>query len=176
MLVLTLLLGVLSTLVLAGSDSSSPSSSLTSPTTYNNCSGDYPHPLLDNVASLPYYKPQIRINPLEINNNGTGWEEWLFIGHNRLPDASELLYGFKFALGDPTSANVSHFVLIVWALFPNGTYYHDTSHDIFTYEESTDGGFTYTIGGSNLGYDPVSDHWNISISLNGYVIQSITQK
>ena len=47
----------------------------------------------NNVEFTPCYKPQIRINPLDINKNGTTSEEWLFVAHNRLVDGSQFMYG-----------------------------------------------------------------------------------
>ena len=150
--------------------------SLTSPTVYNNCSGDLAQPPPNNVESTPYFKPQIRINPLDINKNGTAWEEWLFIAHNRLENGDELMYGFKFALGDPTSSNVSHQTIIAWAYFPNGTFYRQIGHDVFTYDEYPDGSFTYSIGTNHLTWDPVHTVWNTSINLGGYIIESTSLK
>lgn len=168
---LCLLLGAFSALVSAQTESS-----LTKSVVYNNCSGNLAHPPPNNVESTPFYKPQIRINPLDINKNGTAWEEWLFIAHNRLEDGSELMYGYKFALGDPTSANVSHQTLIAWAYFPNGTFYRQIGHGQFTYDEYSDGSFTYSIGDSHLTWDYTRGLWNTSISIEGYVINSVTAK
>ena len=151
-------------------------SSLTESTVYNNCSGNLAHPLPGNVESAPYYEPQIRINPLNTGKNGTGWEEWLFISHNPLPDGDQLMYGFKFALGDPGSGNISHQTLFAWAYFPNGTFYHNSVRDVFTYDEYPDGSFRYSIGANQLSWDPVQGVWNTSIDLDGYIIQQTTAK
>jgi hypothetical protein len=173
---LCLLLTAFSALV---SSKPTPTPSLTvPPTVYNNCSGhaQFPHPLLNDTASTPYFKPQIRINPLEINNNGTGWEEWLFLAQNRLADGSELVYSYKWGLGDPTSANVSHHTFVAWAYFPNGTFYRQIVHDEFTYEEYEHGGFTYSIADNHLSWDPVEGIWTTSINANGFIIEARTEK
>jgi hypothetical protein len=168
---LCIFLAAFSASVLAKTDSS-----LTNPTVYNNCSGTLANPPPNNTESTPYFKPQIRINPLDIKKNGTGWEEWLHISHNRLPDGTELVYGYKFALGDPTSGNVSHHTIIAWAYFPNGTFYRQIGHDQFTYDEQPDGGFKYSMGASSLSWSPVQGVWNTSINLGGYIIQTVTMK
>ena len=67
---LCLLLAAFSALV---SSKAAPPSTL--PAVYSNCSGNNPVPLPRGVESTPFFKPQIRINPLDINKNGTGWEE-----------------------------------------------------------------------------------------------------
>ena len=166
---LCLLLTVLSTLV-------SPETTCppTAPSVYNNCSGNNPVPLPTGAESTPLFKPQIRINPLEINNNGTGWEEWLLIGQIRLPDGSEVVYGCKWALGDPTSANVSHQVFSGWTYFPNGSFYHQVVHDTFQYEERPDGGFTYSIADNHLIWDPTHGLWNTSVNSGGWIIETNT--
>ena len=122
---LCLLLTALSTFI-----SSETTCSPTAPSVYSNRSGNNPVPLLTGAESTPF-KPQIRINRLEINNNGTGWEEWLFIGQIRLTDGSEIVYDCKWALGYPTSADVSHQVFSGWTYFPNGSFYHQVVHDPF---------------------------------------------
>lgn len=156
--------------------SSTNAHSPTVPTVYNNCSGNRPVPLPNSVASTPFFKPQIRINPLEINKNGTGWEEWLYLSHNRLPDGSELIFSYKWGLGDPTSANVSHTTFVAWAYFPNGTFYRQIVHDAFTYEEYADGGFTYSIADNHLTWDPVKAVWHTSINTGGWIIDTVTTK
>lgn len=143
---------------------------------YKNCSGDDPVPLPHSSDSTSFFKPQIRVNPLEINKNGTGWEEWLSINHNYLPDGSQLTYGYKWALGDPTSANVSHTTFIVWAYFPNGTFYREIVHDVFLYEELEGGGFTCSIANNHLTWDPVRALWITSINAAGWIIESTTTK
>ena len=146
------------------------------PTVYNNCSGHLSTSLPDDLASTTFYKPQIRINPLDILKNGTAWEEWMYVGHNRLPDGSELLFGYKFALGDPTSANVSHQTLIAWAYFPNGTFYREIGHGAYGWQEFPDGSFTYSLVGNYLGWDATKGVWNTSINLGGYKLETITAK
>jgi len=168
---LCLLLAAFSTLIL-----SEPAPSLNVSTVYNNCSGDYPLTLPSGAASTPFFKPQIRVNPLEINNNGTGWEEWVFLSHNPLADGSELIYSYKWALGDPTSANVSHHTFIAWAHFPNGTFYRQIVHDVFKYEKHADGGFAYSIANNHLTWDPVHGFWNTSINAGGWIIETHTNK
>jgi hypothetical protein len=143
---------------------------------YKNCSGNDPVPLPHSPESTPFFKPQIQVSRQEINNNGTGWEEWLSINHNLLADGSELIYGYKWALGDPTSANVSHTTFIAWAYLPNGTFYREIVHDVFRYEESEDGGFTCSIGNNSLTWDPVQAVWNASINAEGWIIESSTVK
>lgn len=146
------------------------------PAVYKDCSGNDPVPLPNGLASTPFFKPQIRVNPLEIRNNGTGWEEWLFIHHGRLSDGSDLTYGYKWALGDPTSANVSHTTFIAWAYFPNGTFYREIVHDAFGYQEREGGGFVCSIGKSRLTWDPVGGVWITSINAGGYVIETTTKR
>lgn len=158
-----------STLVLAGKPTSEP-------TVYDNCAGHLSPLPPDNIASTPYYKPQIRVNPLDIKKNGTAWEEWLFVGHNPLPDGKELMYGYKFALGDPTSSNVSHTTLIAWAFFPNGTFYRQIGRGPFEWEEDKDGGFTYTIAGNHFSWDAKKGIWNTTIHVAGYIIEQVTEK
>ena len=153
-----------------------PSSNPTGPTVYNNCSGHLSAGPPDNIASTPFYKPQIRINPLDISKNGTAWEEWMYSGHNRLPDGSELMFGYKFALGDPTSANVSHQTIIAWAYFANGTFYREIGHGNFEWEEYADGSFKYTLANNSLSWDAAKGAWSTSISLNGYIFQAVTVK
>jgi hypothetical protein len=167
---LCLLLAALSTLV-----SSKTTHSPTAPAVYNNCSGEYLLPPPSNTAFTSLFRPQIRINPLEINNNGTGWEEWLLVGHTRLADGSEIIYSCKWALGDPTSANVSHQTFIGWAYFPNGTFYHQIAHGVFEYEKHADGGFTYSIGDNHLTWDPVYGFLNTSVNVEGWIIETHTE-
>ena len=145
------------------------------PSVYNNCSGSDSIPLSHSADSAPFFKPQIRINPLKINNNGSGWEEWMFTGHNYLPDGSELVYSYKWALGEPTSANVSHTTFIALAYFPNGTFYREIVHDVFEYEEYEDGGFTYSIGNNRLTWDPEHRLWETSVNANGFIIEATTE-
>ena len=152
---------------------SNPTPSLTDPTVYNNCSGDYTLPLPNNGGS---FKPQIRVNPLDIDKNGTGWEEWAIVSHNRLPDVSELIYGFKWSLGEPTSANVSDHAFSAWAHFPNGSFYRQVVHDVFKYEQHADGGFTYSIANNHLTWDPVHELWNASINAGGWIVETHTEK
>lgn len=168
---LCLLLAAFSTLV-----SSKCVSSLNQPIVYKNCSGDDPVPLLHSPASTPFFKPQIRVNPLEINKNGTGWEEWLFIAHGILPGGEQFIYGHRWALGDPTSANVSHTTFIAWAYFPNGTFYREIVHDAFEYEEREDGGFTCSIADNSLTWDPVRGLWKVSVDANGWIIESSIER
>ena len=125
------------------------------------------------MASTPFFKPQIRINPLEIDKNGTGWEEWLLLGQAFF-DGSELVYSCKWGLGDPTSANISHQTFTAWVYFPNGTFYHQVVHDVFEYEEHPDGGFTYSIAGNSLTWDPVNGFWNTSVNTDGFIIETYT--
>ena len=166
LLCLCLLLTTFSTLV------SSKPTSLTVPAVYNNCSGDYPLPLPDDQAA---FKPQIRVNPLEIGKNGTGWEEWAVLSHNSLPDGTVFVLSYKWALGEPTSANVSSHAFTVWAHFPNGTFYHQEVRDIFKYEEHADGGFTYSIANNHFTWDPVYGYWNTSINAEGWIIEARTE-
>ena len=146
------------------------------PAVYKNCSGNDLVPLPHGSDSTPFFKPQIRVNPLQIKNNGTGWEEWLFIHQGLLPDGSELTHGYKWALGDPTSANVSHTTFIVWAYFPNGTFYREIVHDAFQYAELEDGGFKLSIASNSLTWDPVSGLWKTSINVQGWVIETSTER
>ena len=163
---LCLLLAAFSTLV-----SSETAHSLTVPAVYNNCSGDYPLPLPNDQAS---FKPQIRVNPLKIGKNGTGWEEWVMLSHNRLSDGTELIYSYKWALGEPASANVSNHAFTAWAHFPNGTFYHQEVRGIFEYEEHPDGGFTYSIANNHLTWDPAHGYWNTSVNAEGWIIETHT--
>lgn len=168
---LCFLLAAFSTLV-----SSKPTHSQTTPAVYSNCSGNSPVALPNTAASVPFFKPQIRINPLEINKNGTGWEEWLLLGQTRLADGSEIIYSCKWALGDPTSANVSHQTFVAWAYFPNGTFFHQTVDDIFVYEEYADGGFKYPIADNHFTWDPVHEYWNTSVNAGGWIIETYTKR
>jgi len=166
-----------SSLLLAASSvvaSSKPTHLPTTPAVYNNCSGDY-HPTLPNgAASTPFFKPQIRINPLEINKNGTGWEEWFLLGHTRIADGSEIVYSCKWALGDPTSANVSDDEFVVWAYFPNGTFYRQAVRDVFEYELHANGGFTYSVANNRFTWDPTYGFWNTSVNIEGWIIETHT--
>jgi hypothetical protein len=164
---LCLLLAAFSTLVSAGCHHS--------PTTFYDCSGDEPVSLPDSEASTPFFKPQVRVNPADIYKNGTGWEEWLFLAHNRLPDDSVFTYSYKWALGDPASANVSHTTFIAIAYLPNGTFYRQISRGEFMYEEHEDGGFTYSIADNHLTWDPDRKLWITSVNANGWIIESTTE-
>ena len=157
---------VSATMVSAGCNNSNQ------PTAYYNCSGDDPVSLLRSSDSTPFFKPQIRVNPVNINKNGTGWEEWLFLGHTPLPGDLTFTYSYKWALGDPASANVSHTTFIAIGYFPNGTFYREIVHDVFNYEEHRDGGFTYSIGDNHLTWDLVNERWITSINANGWIIES----
>ena len=168
---LCLLLSAFSALV-----SARPTSSLTEATVYNNCSGDYPHHIPDNVDSTPYYKPQIHVKPEDVTKNGSGWEEWLFIAHNPLEDGKELMYGFKWGLGDPTSANYSHTTFIGWAYFPNGTFYRQIDRGAFVYKENPDGGFTISIAKNYLTWDPVHNYWHAEVNAGGFVVDTYSKK
>ena len=169
---LSLFLAAFSALV-----SSATVSSLTVPTVYNNCSGKDPNPLPTTLESAATYGPQVRVNPLKVGKNGTGWEEWLYAAHDLLPDGSELIYGYKWVLGDPTSANITHYAFIAWAYFPNGTYYREIIHgDTWEYEEKADGGFSFSLEGNSLTYDAANAFWNVSMNANGYIINSWTEK
>ena len=165
---LSLLLAASSTLV---SPTFTPSPTV--PAVYNNCSGNYPLPLPNDEAS---FKPQIHSNPFDIGKNGPGWEEWAVISHNRLSDGSELIYGYKWSLGDPTSANVSEHAFSAWAHFPNGTFYRQVVRDVFKYEERQDGGFTYSIANNHLAWDAVNQLWNASVNAGGWTIETRTEK
>lgn len=167
---LSLLLVAFSTLV----SSKFTLSSLTAPAVYNNCSGNTPLSLPTGAESTPFFKPQI--HPLEVTKNGTGWEEWIFIAHNLLPDGTQLIYRCKWSLGDPASANVSDHTYVGWAYFPNGTFYNQIVHDVFKYEEHANGGFTYSIANNNLTWDPTHGLWSISARAGGWIIETTTQK
>jgi len=156
--------------------SAKPEPSLSKSTVYNNCSGDYPHHIPDNTESTKYFKQQVQVKPEDVLKNGTAWEEWLFIAHNRLEDGKELMYGYKWALGDPTSANYSHTTFIAWAYFPNGTFFRQIEHDVFKFKENSDGGFTMSIANNTLTWDPVNDYWNASVNSGGYVINTHSRK
>src|ERR1700753_511745 len=130
---LCLLLTVFSTLV-----SAEPSPSFTGQTVYNNCSGEDLTPLPNSVASTSFFKPQVRVNSWDVNKHGIGWEEWNLLGHNLLPDGSIFTFSYKWARGDPTSANISHDAFIALAYFPNGTFYRQIVHDPFRYKENED--------------------------------------
>lgn len=163
-------------LLLAAAFTLVSSKPLHSTTIYSNCSGTGYVPLPVGAAATPYFKPQLHVDPRDINKNGTGWEEWAFIHHNRLPDGSELLYSYKWSMGDPTSGNVSHQVFVGWAYFPNGTFYHEVVRDKFLYEEYKDGGFKFSIADNHLVWDPATDRWNVSVNVNGWIINSSTEK
>ena len=161
-----LLLGALSTLV-----SSKTTPLLTPPAVYNNCSGNNPISLPTNTASTSYFKPQLRVK-----KNGIGWEEWVFLAHNRQADGSELVYSYKWALGDPTVGNVSQHAFTAWAYFPGGASYNQVVYGDFKYEEHSDGGFTYSIGKNSLTWDPVHDIWHTSVNAGGWIIETNTEK
>lgn len=170
---LYLLLAAFSALVLADSKPDSPP---TEPTVYNNCSGHLYSGPPNNIESTPFYKPQVRINPLNIKKNKTGWEEWFYAGHNPLPDGSELLFGYKFVLGDPTAANLSHQALVVWAHFPNGSFFLEIGEGNFEWEEYDDGSFKYTLADNSLSWDATKGMWTTSINLRGYIFEGTTVK
>jgi len=160
--------------LLAAFFASASASSLHSPAVYNNCTGNGPSPPTS-ADSTPFYAPQIRVNPLEVMNNGTGWEEWLVWAHTPLPDGTELLYSYKFVLGDPTSANISHYAFIGSAYFPNGTEYREIVHEEFKYAKYDNGGFKLSVGESSLTWDPEHEYWNASINANGLIIETYTE-
>ena len=168
---LCLLLTVFSTLV-----SAEPSPSFTGQTVYNNCSGEDLTPLPNSVASTSFFKPQVRVNSWDVNKHGIGWEEWNLLGHNLLPDGSIFTFSYKWARGDPTSANISHDAFIALAYFPNGTFYRQIVHDPFRYKENEDGGFTLSIAENHLTWDPVSGLWNTSVNAGGWVTETTTEK
>ena len=159
---LCLLLTTFATLV-----SSTTTPSLVVPPVYSNCSGNNPTPLPNDTAS---FKPQI-----PVNGSSTGWEEWVFLSHNILADGSMLVYSYKWAVGDPTSANTSQSAFSAWAYFPNGTFYHQVVRDAFKYEEHADGGFTYSIANSKLTWDPKDELWRTSVNAEGWIIESVTK-
>ena len=142
---------------------------LTQPTVYLNCSGNDLVPLPHSRASTPFFKPQTLNNP-------AGWEEWLFIQHDRLPDGSELIYGYKWALGSPTSADLSHTTFILWACFLNGTLYREIVRGVFEYEEFQDGGFAFSIANNRLTWDPANGLWKTSVDVKGWIIELSTEK
>ena len=161
---LCLLLTALSTSV-----SSKPSHFPTTPSVYSNCSGHDPVPLPHSATSSPFFRPQI-------HKNGPGWEEWAFLSHNRLADGTELIYSYKWALGDPTSADVSQHSFVGWALFPNGTFFHEVVHGGLEYEQHADGGFKYSIGDNHLIWDAALELWNTSVNAGGWLIETHTQE
>jgi len=168
---LCLLFAAFTTLV-----SSKPTPSPYDHSGYNSCSGKSHHAPPDNMESSYLYKPQVHVPESEVLKNGTGWEEWLFIGHNSLPDGSVLDYGYKWARGDPTSGNISHTLFITWAYFPNGTFYRSIERDVFKFEEHKDGSYMYSIAGNNLTWNPKDKSWTTAIHNLGYVIESVTKE
>jgi hypothetical protein len=80
----------------------------------------------------------MRVNLLRINNNGTGWEEWLLLAQNHLAHGSELIYSYKRGMRDPTFANVSCHTFVARVHFPNGLFYRQIAHDEFMDEERAD--------------------------------------
>ena len=168
---LSLLLAACSTLV-----SSTPTPSPYDHSGYNNCPGKSYKSPPDNKDSIDLIKPQIHVDPRDVLKNGTGWEEWLWIGHNQLPDGDIVDYGYKWARGDPTSGNLSHTLFITWAHFPNGTFYREIERDVFKYEEHSDGSFMYSIANNNLTWDPKEGTWTAAVHNNGYVIDSVTKE
>ena len=166
---LYLLLAALSTLVVSECGPWSAQ-----PNVYADCSGDDPVPLPHSTDSTPFFKPQIRVNPLDINNNGSGWEEWMLLGHHVLEDGSQLIYSCKWALGEPTSANISHSAFIGLVYIPNGTFFREIVHDVFRYKEYEDGGFTYSVANNHLTWDPTNRLWKASVNSSGLTIESST--
>jgi len=168
---LCLLLTAFSTLV-----ASKPTHSPNTPTVYNNCSGHGYVSLPDSAASTPFFQPQIRANPDGNHKKCIGWEEWVFLAHNRLADGTELIYSYEWVFGDPASANDTGHTFVAWALFPNGTLYNQIAQGEFKYEERADGGFTYSIGKNHLIWDPVHELWNTSVNAGGWIIETHTRK
>ena len=161
-------------LLLAAFSASVSAGPVTSPkqdTVYNNCSGDYPHPLPNDVESTPYFGPQVHIKPEDLLKNGSGWEEWLIAAHDFQEDGTEVIYGCKWVLGDPTSANYSHLAWIGWTYFPNGTYYRDIDHaNNFVYSEESDGGFTFSIANNSLSWSPSKSKWHATFTSGGFLV------
>ena len=114
----------------------------------------------------------------QIHKDGPGWEEWVFLAKNRPPDGTELIYSYRWALGDPTSADTSQHSFVAWALFPipNGTFYHQVVNDGLEYEQRADGGFTYSVGDNHPIWDPVHGFWNTSVNTAGLIIEVHTGK
>ena len=154
--------------------SSSPTYSLAGHGVYSNCSGSHPVPLPDDVDASASYRPQIHYDQKDTLKNGTGWEEWLFLAHNLLPDGSELIYSYKWGMGDPTSANVSHQTFVIWAYFANGTFLHEVVRDEFKYVEGQDGIFTISVADNHLTWDPTSASWNTSVNIAGWTVETAT--
>jgi hypothetical protein len=121
------------------------SSILTVPTVRNNCSGHYPLP--SGATSTSFFRSQVCV---EINKNGTGWEEWLFLAQNRLADGLEPVYSYKWCPGDTASANASYYTFVAWAYSPNGTCHHRILHDVSTYEEHVYRGFACLVADNYL--------------------------
>ena len=149
--------------------SSKPSHFPTTPSVYSNCSGNDPVPLPHSAGSSSFFQPQI-------HKGGPGWEEWAFLSHNRLADGTELIYSYKWALGDPTSTDASQHTFVAWALFPNGTFYHEAVSGGLEYEQRPDGGFTYSVGNNHLIWDPAHGLWNTSVNAAGLIIDVRTQR
>ena len=84
------------------------------------------------------------------------------------------MFSYKWALGELTSANVSHTTFIALAYFPNRTFCREIVHDSFEYEEYEGGGFTCSIGNNGLAWDPVQRLWETSVNANGFIIEATT--
>ena len=107
-----------------------------------------PPPQRHGVHPLP--QAWIRIDPLERDNNGTGWGEWLSVAHDHFADGSEPIYSYKRGLEDPPSANVSPHTFVTREYPWNEMFYRQ-----IVCGEYADGGFTYSIADNHLTWDPV---------------------
>jgi len=155
--------------------SAKPISSPGKNTVYNNCSGDYTHSVPNDVGT-GYYAAQVHVKPEDVFKNGTGWEEWLFMAHNPLPDGSEVIYGYKWVWGDPTSGNFSHKAFIGFAYFSNGTYFRQIDRGTSDYQEHPDGGFTVSVVDNHISWDPKQAQWHISVNSGGFVVDEYIER
>jgi hypothetical protein len=83
--------------------------------------GTTPSPSLT-AASTPFFTPRSTVNPLDINKNGTSWEELASLTLTAFfwMDRTSLTVTHNWALENPTSANVSYDRFIPCAHFSNG--------------------------------------------------------
>jgi len=123
---------------------------LTVPAVHNNC-------FRENSSPLPLSKPQIRVDPSEVNKNGAKWEKWLSLSYAHLADGSELIYSYEWALGDSPFASASHHTFVPWVYFTDGAFYHQVICDVSEHEKHPNGGFTYSIANSHLTWAPCTN-------------------
>ena len=147
------------------------------PGVHSNYLGDEPIPLPSSAISGPVFQPQIRVDPVAIRNSGTGWEECVILAHSLLPDGSGPIYGYKWAFGGPTSADVLHNTFVALTHFPNGTFYRGIVHDGLGYVRNVRmEASRIRLGMIILFGIPRTGFWNTSVNAGAWIVETHTEK